>query len=95
MATPTSSFQPPVQVKDRIELTPKEKQIFDRLKEVLVHFDLQTQLRVAGGWVRDKVGVLPPKICSLLLFKILPVWFGLFEYWRIKLEGVDEFSHRA
>lgn len=44
-----------VNVKDQIDLTAKEKQIFDRLLEVLRHFNLQTQLRVAGGWVRDKL----------------------------------------
>ncbi|KAK6116657.1 hypothetical protein DH2020_049591 [Rehmannia glutinosa] len=46
---------PPVYVKDHIDLTAKEKQIFDRLLQVLRHFNLQTQLRVAGGWVRDKL----------------------------------------
>ncbi|GER27513.1 CCA-adding enzyme [Striga asiatica] len=46
---------PSVHVKDRIDLTDKEKQIFDRLLQVLNHFSLQTQLRVAGGWVRDKL----------------------------------------
>ncbi|KAL8482565.1 hypothetical protein ACS0TY_028654 [Phlomoides rotata] len=46
---------PPVHVRDRIDLTDKEKQIFDRLLQVLRHFNLQTQLRVAGGWVRDKL----------------------------------------
>ncbi|XP_059631938.1 CCA tRNA nucleotidyltransferase, mitochondrial [Cornus florida] len=59
MATSTSppppSPPPLVQVKERIDLTDKEKQIFDRLVEVLRHFSLQTQLRVAGGWVRDKL----------------------------------------
>lgn len=47
-----------VYVKDQIDLTAKEKQIFDRLLEVLRHFNLQTQLRVAGGWVRDKVSTV-------------------------------------
>ncbi|CAH9136209.1 unnamed protein product [Cuscuta epithymum] len=46
---------PPVHVKDRIDLTAKEEQIFDRLLQVVRHFNLQTQLRVAGGWVRDKL----------------------------------------
>ncbi|KAF3774676.1 CCA tRNA nucleotidyltransferase, partial [Nymphaea thermarum] len=44
-----------VQVKDRIELTEKERKIFDRLLQVLRHFELKTELRVAGGWVRDKL----------------------------------------
>ncbi|OMO88926.1 hypothetical protein CCACVL1_08108 [Corchorus capsularis] len=44
-----------VQVKEQIELTETEKKIFDRLLSTLRHFNLQTQLRVAGGWVRDKL----------------------------------------
>ncbi|WJX20492.1 CCA tRNA nucleotidyltransferase [Trifolium repens] len=42
-------------VRDTIELTTIEKNIFDRLLATLRHFQLQTQLRVAGGWVRDKL----------------------------------------
>ncbi|KAG9441209.1 hypothetical protein H6P81_017063 [Aristolochia fimbriata] len=44
-----------VQVKESISLSEKEKKIFNRLLDVLRHFKLQTQLRVAGGWVRDKL----------------------------------------
>ncbi|GKV32273.1 hypothetical protein SLEP1_g40889 [Rubroshorea leprosula] len=44
-----------VPVKEQIELTETEKKIFDRLLGTLRHFNLQTQLRVAGGWVRDKL----------------------------------------
>ena len=44
-----------IEVKEKIELTEIEKKIFDRLLNTLRHFNLQTQLRVAGGWVRDKV----------------------------------------
>uniref|UniRef100_A0A803M3A2 Poly A polymerase head domain-containing protein n=1 Tax=Chenopodium quinoa TaxID=63459 RepID=A0A803M3A2_CHEQI len=44
-----------IQVKDQIHLTEKESLIFKRLKDVLHHFNLDTQLRVAGGWVRDKL----------------------------------------
>lgn len=42
-------------VKERIELTETESKIFDRLLGSLRHFGLNNQLRVAGGWVRDKV----------------------------------------
>lgn len=45
----------PVTVKEKIDLTEKEEKIFKRLLGVLNHFGLDTQLRVAGGWVRDKV----------------------------------------
>ncbi|KAG6713589.1 hypothetical protein I3842_05G161000 [Carya illinoinensis] len=46
---------PVVQVKERIELTVTERNIFDRLLGTLRHFGLSNQLRVAGGWVRDKL----------------------------------------
>ncbi|XP_055833657.1 tRNA nucleotidyltransferase cca2 [Solanum dulcamara] len=50
------AFQPSsVQVKDHIDLTPKEEQIFNRLLQVVEHYKMGTQLRVAGGWVRDKL----------------------------------------
>ncbi|KAA0031671.1 putative CCA tRNA nucleotidyltransferase 2 [Cucumis melo var. makuwa] len=55
MATAMSSPKPLVQVKDNIELTETEEKIFHRLLGTLRHFNLQTQLRVAGGWVRDKL----------------------------------------
>ncbi|KAK1428524.1 hypothetical protein QVD17_17359 [Tagetes erecta] len=51
----TLSSSLPVMVKENIDLTDKEKQIFDRLRQVLDHFSLETKLRVAGGWVRDKL----------------------------------------
>lgn len=55
------------QVRDTIDLTAIEKNIFDRLLATLSHFQLQTQLRVAGGWVRDKVCTHTPSP-KLLLF---------------------------
>lgn len=51
-----ASPPPAVPVRDKIELTDVEKKIFDRLRGTVRHFGLQNQLRVAGGWVRDKVG---------------------------------------
>ncbi|XP_039171973.1 tRNA nucleotidyltransferase cca2 isoform X3 [Eucalyptus grandis] len=50
-----SANTPVVRVKEKIGLTEKEKMIFDRLLATVRHFDLPTQLRVAGGWVRDKL----------------------------------------
>ncbi|XP_074269184.1 tRNA nucleotidyltransferase cca2 isoform X2 [Silene latifolia] len=44
-----------IQVNEQIELTEKESLIFNRLKDVLRGSNLDTQLRVAGGWVRDKL----------------------------------------
>ncbi|XP_057860454.2 tRNA nucleotidyltransferase cca2 isoform X2 [Cryptomeria japonica] len=44
-----------VQLRESVELTEVEEKIFERLRKVLLHFNLPTQLRVAGGWVRDKL----------------------------------------
>lgn len=52
MAVPS---RPTIPVRDNIELNETEKKIFDRLLGTVRHFGLQNQLRVAGGWVRDKV----------------------------------------
>ncbi|KAL1295342.1 putative CCA tRNA nucleotidyltransferase 2 isoform X2 [Arachis ipaensis] len=43
-----------LQVRDKIELSDIERRIFDRLLATLRHFNLQTQLRVAGGWLLGK-----------------------------------------
>lgn len=42
-------------VLDSIQISDLELKIFDTLKAVLQRFHLHTQLRVAGGWVRDKL----------------------------------------
>ncbi|KAL1225831.1 hypothetical protein V5N11_021048 [Cardamine amara subsp. amara] len=46
---------PSIELKENIDLTEKERMIFDRLLDTLRHCNLDTQLRVAGGWVRDKL----------------------------------------
>ena len=46
-----SSFK----AKTQINLNEKEQEIFGTLKNVLQKYELKTTLRVAGGWVRDKV----------------------------------------
>ncbi|KAJ0973245.1 hypothetical protein J5N97_021204 [Dioscorea zingiberensis] len=51
-----SSLPPPSHsVRETIDLTEKEEKIFRRLLDVIRHFGMDTQLRVAGGWVRDKL----------------------------------------
>ncbi|XP_024541362.1 putative CCA tRNA nucleotidyltransferase 2 [Selaginella moellendorffii] len=44
-----------VEIRDTVKLSAEEEKIFDRLLAVERHFGLGTQLRVAGGWVRDKL----------------------------------------
>lgn len=55
-----------VEVLDTVRLTEEEEKIFEILMATLDHFKLPTQLRVAGGWVRDKVCV-----CVCCVFYLL------------------------
>lgn len=43
------------EVTENVKLTAVEERLFSTLKEVVGHFGLALQLRVAGGWVRDKL----------------------------------------
>lgn len=53
--SPPEQLQRSMKVRETVQPTEKEERIFQRLLDVVRHFDLGTQLRVAGGWVRDKV----------------------------------------
>lgn len=67
-ATDRRVMEAPFTVKERIDLTKKEEKIFQRLLDVIRHFKLETQLRVAGGWVRDKVcSCSVPLLVSIIL----------------------------
>eukprot|EP00050_Salpingoeca_kvevrii_P006739 m.291327 g.291327 ORF g.291327 m.291327 type:complete len:527 (+) comp12457_c0_seq1:807-2387(+) len=51
---------PPVRIPNavasgRIELSPVEQAIFETCRETIASFNLSTTVRVAGGWVRDKL----------------------------------------
>lgn len=50
----------------RLPLTTVEKEIFDMLLSVVNDRTLGTTIRVAGGWVRDKV-------CVLSLMRSMPI----------------------
>ena len=39
----------------QIEFSPEEEELFELLKQVIAETNLRTTLRVAGGWVRDKL----------------------------------------
>ena len=47
------------EVDTNITLTEEETKIFDTLMDVIKENNLKTTLRVAGGWVRDKVRTIP------------------------------------
>ena len=46
-------------VRENIELTEIEKDIFGIFTDFVKEKNLKTTIRVAGGWVRDKVNYIP------------------------------------
>ena len=42
-------------VKEGVSVTDYEEKLFQTLLGTVRHFGLKAELRVAGGWVRDKV----------------------------------------
>ena len=42
-------------INESIVLTEKEEELFSKVLAVVAHFQLKTVVRVAGGWVRDKL----------------------------------------
>jgi hypothetical protein len=48
-----------------ITLSEQEQKIFKTLMEVIEEHQLKTTLRVAGGWVRDKVSIYISMACML------------------------------
>lgn len=49
-----------------VKLNDTERKIFQLLRDCVKETDLPVTLRVAGGWVRDKVDA-PVKFCCLIL----------------------------
>ncbi|KAF1318162.1 putative Trna nucleotidyltransferase, partial [Globisporangium splendens] len=51
----TGTVRAPLQLRESIELTPQEQQLFEFLLDVEKQYECSAVLRVAGGWVRDKL----------------------------------------
>ena len=79
---------PTVHVRDTIELDETEEKICERLLGTLDHHKLKTELRVAGGWVRDKV----------CIGELIDLWGNkefVFEHWLFRLCSFLEKSART
>ncbi|KAG2259980.1 hypothetical protein Bca52824_079274 [Brassica carinata] len=57
-------------LRDRIDLTDNKRKILDLLLAALRKHNLKTQLRVAGGWVRDKVLLIFLKFSPFSLYAL-------------------------
>jgi hypothetical protein len=55
VAEPRGATPAKIQLRDEIQLTDKEMKLFEFLLDVEKQYDCKAVLRVAGGWVRDKV----------------------------------------
>lgn len=66
-----------VELKEKIDLNEKEREIFDRLLGTIRFCNLDTQLRVAGGWVRDKVTLPSRRRVGFDKFRESPVVVAL------------------
>ncbi|KAM7477787.1 hypothetical protein LguiA_026048 [Lonicera macranthoides] len=71
----TTTSPPTFQSKEKIGLTDEESHIFELLLQVVGHFNLQTQIRVVGGWVRDKLLGQPCNDIDIALDNMLGIVF--------------------
>lgn len=55
MSASSASSTSPLQLRENIRLTPQEQQLFEFLLDVEKQYECKAVLRVAGGWVRDKL----------------------------------------
>lgn len=67
-------MEPAQRIVREIVLTAKERELFQLLREVLEKKNLRTTLRVAGGWVRDKVHWVSFAFGSC--FELAASWLG-------------------
>lgn len=51
-------------MREQIELTPKERELFEYIMAVVKAQCPTTTVRVAGGWVRDKVSSVTVQLIS-------------------------------
>ncbi|GAQ85176.1 Polynucleotide adenylyltransferase family protein [Klebsormidium nitens] len=82
-------------VVEMVELNAQEERIFNTLKQTLAHFGLKTQLRVAGGWVRDKLLRRDSGDIDIALDDQMGVDFAekVNEYLRLRGEQTREIGH--
>ena len=63
------SAKPEKSLEAKIKVTPQEQKLFDTLMTIVKENNLNTTLRVAGGWVRDKVSEVRSLIFSSATWK--------------------------
>lgn len=76
-----------------IKLTKKEDELFTILRQTLIYCDLNTTLRCAGGWVRDKLLNLESDDIDIALDDTFGKQFG--EHINRYLESQNTLTHRV
>jgi tRNA nucleotidyltransferase/poly(A) polymerase len=72
----------------KITLTPKEERIFSQLMQIHTESNLKTTLRVAGGWVRDKLLGIESNDIDIALDDMMGADFGQLVVSKMKEKEV-------
>ncbi|KAJ6226296.1 tRNA-nucleotidyltransferase [Anaeramoeba flamelloides] len=75
-----------------ITLTNQEKEIFKLMTSTITHHKLQTVVRVAGGWVRDKLLGLTSDDIDFTISDMTGEKFGNYVLKYLEFVGVDQFA---
>lgn len=79
---------------DVISLSEKEEQIFSLLKDCCQHYQLNdVTLRIAGGWVRDKILGLTSEDCDIAIDTMMGEKFALIFLEFLKYRGIPTSSY--
>eukprot|EP01155_Anaeramoeba_flamelloides_P042646 Anaeramoba_flamelloidesc36400_g1_i1.p1 GENE.c36400_g1_i1~~c36400_g1_i1.p1 ORF type:complete len:149 (+),score=16.21 c36400_g1_i1:43-489(+) len=75
-----------------ITLTNQEKEIFKLMTSTITHHKLQTVVRVAGGWVRDKLLGLTSDDIDFTISDMTGEKFGNYVLKYLEFVGVEQFA---
>lgn len=79
-----------VELRERIHVTENEREVFDLLLRAVGSFSPETKLRVAGGWVRDKLLGKESNDIDLAIEKMLARKFFYKLNYYLRSQGEDK-----
>jgi len=73
----------------KIQTTPEEEKVFQVLEDTIKHFRLGTNVRVAGGWVRDKLMGLQSKDIDIAIDNMMGKQFAEYVGQYARSMGIE------